>query len=643
MAKEPSKASEFRDWLIKVLSVFYVAYVGYFIITYFASPQQVVVGLIALSAIFVTLNQVRLFTARLGAWLSGGIATLLVLIWVFIGLYFYLEYPTLLYERDGANNTLDFVLAGLLIILTIFYTYVCYGLTIPLVVTAFLIYGILGQFFPGFLYHPGMRLERLLQETSLSFSGIFGMLPQVGLKYVAIFIIFAGFVRVFGGMDYVIDSVRRLSRRNERMIPQISVLASMIFGSFTGSAAANLAGTGAFTIPLMKNHGIPPKVAGGIEATASAGSQIMPPIMGTTAFVIAEYLGIQYLDVVVAGVFPAILFYFSIMVAVYIITLLYMKPTDNIKRASEKDQDVAGQGSLADGLCLALGMGTIFYLLIMPKLDAMTCGFYGVAVYLAAQILLRVAVPSRRKPAKELADTVIDGAVRAAAGTAPIILLLACLGIVVKILVGSGLSTRLSSGLVELGGNQMVPVILLVMLVCILFGMAVTTVAAYILTIIVAAPALQSFGIPELATHFAIFYFAMLSAITPPVAGIIPIACGLSGSGYMETAWEAMKLGVAKYLLPFCFIFQPNLLKLDGDGLVAFIRVGVGIIAITIGLQIKYPGIMAAGLRVLLLVLGFFTLFSSHAGLAWGSMVMNVIVISFMAVLWKKKLGAKPA
>ncbi|MFH2125805.1 MAG: hypothetical protein ABIK12_04775, partial [Pseudomonadota bacterium] len=225
MEKEVSRTDKFRDFLIKALSVFYVAYIGYFIISFFASPQQVVVGLIALSAIFVSLMQVRLFTARMGAWVSGGLITALALIWLFIGLYFYTEYPSLLYERDGANNTLDYVLAGLLIVLTLVFTYICYGLTIPLVVAVFLLYGLLGQFLPGFLYHPGMRLERLLQETSLSFSGIFGMLPQVGLKYVAIFIVFAGFVRVFGGMDYVIDMVRHLARRNERMIPQIGVLA----------------------------------------------------------------------------------------------------------------------------------------------------------------------------------------------------------------------------------------------------------------------------------------------------------------------------------------------------------------------------------------------------------------------------------
>ena len=643
MEKEVSKTDKFRDFLVKALSVFYVAYIGYFIISFFASPQQVVVGLIALSAIFVSLMQVRLVTARMGAWLSGGLITALVLIWLFIGFYFYTEYPSLLYERDGANNTLDFVLAGLLIVLTLTFTYICYGFTIPLVVTIFLLYGLLGQFLPGFLYHPGMRLERLLQETSLSFSGIFGMLPQVGLKYVAIFIVFAGFVRVFGGMDYVIGMVRHLARRNERMIPQIGVLASMIFGSFTGSAAANLAGTGAFTIPLMKQHGIPPKVAGGIEAAASAGGQIMPPIMGTTAFVIAEYLGIQYLDVVAAGFLPAILFYFSIVVAVYIITLIYMKPTGNTKRTFEKGEQIKIQGSFWDGICLALGMGSIFYLLVVPRFDAMTCGFYGVVVYLLAQIVLRVVVPSRRRPAKELVNTLIDGAVRAAAGTAPIILLLACLGIVVKILVGSGLSTRLSYGLVELGGNHMVPVIMLVMLVCILFGMAVTTVAAYILTVIVAAPALQSFGIPDLATHFAIFYFAMLSAITPPVAGIIPIACGLSGSGYMETAWESMKLGVAKYLLPFCFIFQPNLLKLDGDGLVAFVRVGVGIIAITAGLQIRYPGTVASLTRALLLVVGFLALFSSYAVLAWGAVAASLVLLGLITIYWRKKLDVNPA
>ena len=613
-----------QNRLMSILSICYISYVAYFIISYFAAPQRVVVGIIALSGIYITVVKVRSFTSMMPLWLQSGIMTLLILVWGFIGLYFYLQYPALIYERDGANTALDLFIACLLIIFILFYTYISYGLTIPLVVVIFLFYATFGQLFPGFLYHPGIRPIRLLQETSLSFSGMFGLLPQVGLKYVIIFIMLAGFANAFGGMNFIINLARRMARKNERMIPQISVVSSMFFGSVSGSAAANVAGTGSFTIPLMKKFGIPPKMAGGIEAAASAGGQIMPPIMGTTAFVIAEFLGIQYVDVLMAGIFPALLFYISLMAAVYVITLSYMKRHGNLANQIGRLNGEEVQLDIMEPICLAASLATIFYFLLVPKLSAMHCGLYGVIVYLVAQSVFWTASRLRRKQGQNLLKTLMDGAILATTNSAPIIILLSCLGIIVKILVGSGLATRLAYGLVEIAGNQLLVVILLVMVLCILFGMAVTTVAAYILTVIIAAPALNAFGIPDLATHFAIFYFAMLSAITPPVAGIIPIACGISQSKFMETAWEAMKLGVAKYVLPFCFIFEPDLLKFNGTGLKVFLSFAVGILDITIALQMKSKRVLTIGIRVMLMILGFIILFFSKTILSYTCLALSL-------------------
>jgi len=633
--RQNTRINEIIDILIIIIPIFFTLYIAYFIMSYFAAPQRVVVGIIVISAIYLTLSSLRNRISIMPAWLSVIIMMLLILGWLIIGLYFYLEYPDLIYTRDGANTTIDLLMASLAVILIIFYTYIAYGPVIPLVVISFVFYGIFGWLFPGFLYHPGMSPLRLLQEGCLCFGGIFGLLPQVGLKYVAIFIILAAFVQTFGGLDFLIKLAHVVGKKNNRIIPQVAVISSMLFGSFSGSAAANVAGTGSFTIPLMKRFGIPPKTAGGIEATSSAGGQIMPPIMGTTAFVMAEYLGIQYVEVMMAGIFPAILFYMSIIVGVYIISLTYMNKNQRIVFAIENQNDEKIFYSIMQAISIIATLGTILYLLVVPKLDAMNCGFYGTLVYLAIAIVSWPVFGERRKRGQSLVKTLMDGTTRAMGNCAPIMILLSCLGIIVKVLVGSGLGTRLAAGIVELGANQLIPVIFLVMVLCILFGMAVTTVAAYILTVVIAGPALAAFNLPELPVHYAIFYFAMLSAITPPVAAIIPIACGISNSKFMETAWESMKLGVAKYLLPFCFILNPELLEFNSTGLIVFLFNLTGIIFITIGIQLKFTSLSQGVLiKLVLIILGYYILFYSNVKLIF---LFITLGLGFLIVVFTRR------
>jgi len=632
---ETSKAAKHRlafEFAITIISILYVGYVVYFILTFFAAPARATIGIVVLSCLLVVLNNLKNSEKAMESrwYLITGIFVILILI--SIGIYFYSEYPKLIFERDGVNNNLDYFYGALAVVSVIILAWVSFGYIMPVIVIIFVLYGIFGNYLPGrLLYHPGIGLERFLRETVLHITGIYGVLPQVGLKYIAIFIIFAAFVNSFGGLTYIIRVARAIAGDNIRFIPQIAVLSSMVFGSFSGSAGANVAGTGSFTIPLMKRHQIPSHVAGGIEAAASAGGQIMPPIMGATAFVMSEFLGMPYSDIVSAGLFPALLFFLTVLVAVYIISYTYIDISEMKSDTMDESQKIDLR-FVAEGIPMSIGIGTILFALMAYQIDAMTAGLYGLFAFLIFQILyLFVINKEKQSVVKSLIKDVIGGIKAGATGSAPIIVLLSALGIIVKMLVGSGLSTRLAYSLVDLAGGLMLPTILLVMIVCILFGMAVTTVAAYILTVVVAGPILSQFNIPDLAIHFSIFYFAMLSAITPPVAAIIPIATSISGAGFFQTAWQAMKIGVAKYLLPFYLIFKPDILRLDVDGLVNFIIGAIGLTGITVGLQLQVRKWRNIWLRFLLLVLGALILFA-HGYLT--SCFAAAVVLAMISVLW---------
>lgn len=613
------------DTLIDILSAGYMIYLIYYIATFFAAPQRAVIPFIAFSGVLAILRWVK---NRGPSPINLIFATFVAGLSIAVGYYFYTEYPSLILERDGAPNSADYIFAALALVLPIFITWISLGSIIPIVITVFIAYGAFGFVFPGILHHPGMSTHRMLSETVLSFTGVFGNLPQLGLKYVAIFILFAALVRAFGGLEYILAILTRVIRGNPLVIPQLAVVSSMLMGSFSGSAGANAAGTGAFTIPLMKKYNVPASKAGAIEAVASIGGQIMPPILGAAAFVMAEFIGTTYWNIVIASILPALLFYGSVGVSVHFISLAHVK-------SPESGADVAaaqptGNIRIWDGIPMAAGILAILYALGIARLDAMTAGLYGVAAFLVVQILYTLITSGGKvRLGPDIIQRIVQGIRDSATESAPIVIMLSALGVIVKILVGTGLSTKLAYGAVDLAGGAFLPTVFLVMLVCILFGMAVTTVAAYILTVIVAAPALASFGVPEMSSHFMIFYFAMLSAITPPVAAVIPIIIGISKAGFMETAWESIKLGAALFILPFYFVFTPEILTFTGDGLLAFLFAAIALAAITIGLQMPAPKRSHLVFKAHLLGVGGLVLFAPTLPLTIVSAIAAIALLFF--------------
>ncbi|MGC8810698.1 MAG: TRAP transporter large permease subunit, partial [bacterium] len=234
-------------------------------------------------------------------------------------IYFRSQYNSLLYERLGDYSRADYFFSLGLIILAFFLTWADYGGSIPILALMALIYAYFGQYFPGFLYHKGISIERIIAISATEFNsgdGVLGTLPQIGITWIAIFTIFAGFASGFGILEYVLKISYNIFKKFKYGVPQVAVISSMIFGMFSGSGAANVAGTGSFTIPLMKRYRMPPAIAGSIESVASSGGQVMPPIMGAAAFVMASYLGKYYWQIVVVGFLPAFIFYATVALAV---------------------------------------------------------------------------------------------------------------------------------------------------------------------------------------------------------------------------------------------------------------------------------------------------------------------------------------
>lgn len=543
-----------------------------------------------------------------------------VLLLIIIGLliatavYFRSQYQSLLYERLGNYDLADYFFSIILIVLTFILTWVEYGRSIPVLALLSLLYAYWGKFFPGFLYHKGLSISRIIAISATEFNsgdGVLGSLPQIGITWIAIFTIFAGIAFGLGVLDYIIKVTYNIFRKFRYGIPQIAVISSMIFGMFSGSGAANVAGTGSFTIPLMKRYKIPPYLAGSIESVASSGGQVMPPIMGAAAFVMASYLGKYYWQIVIIGFLPAFIFYGCVALAVYIYSRQFLQISAGAKEETKISK--LTKMEILDGLPLVIAIVVLVVAMSVFWVDVMLAGFFMIVTFLVLWVVWQaIRLPDKRELFRRFAENFLKGVRTGAETTASITNMLACIGIIVAVLIQTGLAQKLSFAIVEIAGGNKVFLILLVAGLCILFGMAATTVAAYILTVTLAAPVLLDMGVPLLVTHFAIFYFAMLGLITPPVAPCCAVASGIAQDGFLKICWYAIKIGMPLFILPLAFFVHQNIIIHGAGTMVAIFLIGLGMGGLTLGINLQYTGFKSLIKRAVYIVVGSLTLFYPH-------------------------------
>ncbi len=430
------------------------------------------------------------------------------------------------------------------------------GIIFPMLVVIGLAYALFGQNLPGILGHRGFDSAFVTETLFLGDLGIWGMLTGVAATVIAAFVLFGALLLHTGGGQSFMDLAMRIGGRQPGGAAKIATIASGLFGMISGSAVANVATTGNFTIPMMKRLGYPAPFAAAVEAVASTGGQIAPPIMGAAAFVMAEILGVSYVDVMVAAVIPALLFYLSVFVTVHIISVrrgLRLVPDEELPAWSRILQWRRVLPILAalGGLGIGIFMGR----------SVATSAFYGIVGLLIAFVFTSLG----KLNLAEMTRRVIDGIADAGKGMVIIGVLLAGAQILVSMINMTGIGVTLSSLIVALAGNSIILVALIVAGVCLIMGMGLPTTAAYVLVAAVLAPAMTNVGVDPLTAHLFVFYFATISVITPPVCVAVFVGAGIANTNWLPAAGEAVRLGAVTYVVPFMLLLYPGMTGRGGS------------------------------------------------------------------------------
>jgi TRAP transporter 4TM/12TM fusion protein len=554
----------------------------------------------------------------------------IVLLLLSAAVYLRSQYTSLLFERLGDYNNTDYFFSIILIVITIILTWLEYGIAIPLMTLLALFYAYFGKLFPGILNHAGLSIARILTVSSIEFTcgdGVLGSLPQIGITWIAIFTIFAGIAFGFGVLEFIIKITYNMFKKYRYGVPQIAVISSLIFGSFSGSGAANVAGTGTFTIPLMKRYGMPGYVAGAIESVASSGGQVMPPVMGAAAFLMASYLGIFYWNVVLIGFLPALIFYANVALAVHIHAKQNLNLSDRVSGDTEIPK-LKKIEILYDGFPAAAAIVVLMVILVVFMTDVMIAGFFMIVTFLVLTFVMELIRSHNNLKFffREFLKKLLSGVRSSAQSTASITTMIACIGIIVAILIQTGLAQKLSFAIVKIAGNNEIILILLVAGLCILFGMTATTVAAYILTVTLAAPVLNNMGVPNLVTHFFVFYYAMIGLITPPVAPCCAVASGLAKDSFLKICWYSIKIGLPMFILPFSFFVHQGIIIHDSSTVVAAVLILLGMSALTFGTNLGYNGLNSLLKKAGYIIVGAFTLFYPHPAAGYFGMFLSALI-----------------
>jgi TRAP transporter 4TM/12TM fusion protein len=438
----------------------------------------------------------------------------------------------------------DVVLCIVLVVLLLEAVRRTVGWSLLAVVGFFLLYGWFGRLFPGWLRFDGIRLNDYVEMLFLSDSGIFGIPVETSLLYVFYFVMFGAIYSAIGGSRLLVELGLRLTRKSQGGAAKAAVIASSLMGTVSGSAVANVTTTGVFTIPFMIRSGYRRETAGAVEAIASTGGQLMPPIMGVGAFVMAELLGVPYIRIALSAVVPALLFYISLYFLID-----FMARRQNI--GSFEFAEGEGRRKLLPMAHLAVPLLAVVFFIIRGYSPTMAA-LWGCVAGLAVSFITRESRLTLSRVAKIINDTG-----RQAAGVA---IPIAAIGMIIGVAIQSNLALKFSSGLIEISGGLLLPSLLIVVVGCIILGMGLPTVAAYIMGAIFFVPPLVKLGILPLGAHFFVFYFSILAMITPPVALASFTAAGLADANVTRTGLEAFRMSLVAFVIPFIFIFKPALL-----------------------------------------------------------------------------------
>lgn len=629
------KLTGFAGWTVFILLIafsLFQLYTGAFG-AYTAYIQRTIHLGFALALIFLLFPAKRGAKKNKVAWYDWILAILSVV----VASYWPIFYEELVQKIGGIDQT-QMIIGGIAILLVLEATRRAVGLPIVIIALAFLAYALFGPQMPGALAHRGLSLEQLIDSMFFTTEGILGTPLQVSSTYIFLFLLFGAFLVQTGVGLYFNDLALAIAGRRVGGPAKVAIFSSALNGTISGSSVANTVTTGSYTIPMMKRLGYRPNFAGAVEAASSTGGQIMPPIMGAAAFLMIEFAGVPYWEIAKAAIIPAIL-YFS---GIWIMTHFEAKRTGLLGLPKE---ELPNKKEVFKQIYLLLPILAIVYFLFAGFSIERTA-IYGILITIGVSLFSKKTNmfldDNNKFTFRKLIEALTSGA-RTALGVAAAT---ACAGIIVGVVTKTGLGLKMGNMLVDLAGtiaNSPQTLLLLTlfftMITSIILGMGSPTTANYIITSTIALPAIMAlvdqyeFAIPVLAAHMFVFYFGIVADITPPVALAAFAATGISGGEPIRTGFNASKLAIAAFIIPYMFVLQPQMLMIDvtAGGIIwilitaitGMIAIGAGligfwyrklnwierIISVIAGLLLMYPegnsDLIGLGIFIVLLVIQF--------------------------------------
>lgn len=513
-----------------------------------------------------------------------------------------LNHEQLLDQYGRIHGATQIMLALALLVVTIEMARRAVGWPLPAIAAVMLIYGLYGQHIPGEFGHGGMPIESFLGTLTITEGGVWGSLTGVSVTIVAIFVIFGAVLNAGQAGAGFMNVAAAVAGRLTGGAAKVSVLSSAMFGSISGSASANVASTGAITLPAMRRLGYPKSLAGSVEAVASSGGQIMPPLMGAGAFVMVELTGVPYDQIMLAALLPAILYFVAVWIGINAYAKRYDLPGVPASERPGTKIVLITTGFFAVPFAVLLyGM---FGMRFTPQ--------YAACMAIVAAGLLLLTDDQFRFDPRAIVGRVCQAALTSGQQVSMIAAIIICASIIIGVLGTTGLGVKITSVILSGSGGLLWPAVLLTALTCLLLGMEVPTTAAYVICVSVAGPALTELGLGLLQTHLFVFWFALISTITPPVCGAVFIAAGMVEENWLKVAVKAMALGVGLYLIPLGMISTPNLIEFGNEpvqALIAMAKVGLATTLVSYGLiapgeLVRRMALIAAGAVILFFPLG---------------------------------------
>ena len=579
---------------------------------------------------------------RLGLNLNIALAALYIAMCIFSIIYMRVEFDELIYDRAGFFNTTDKIVAVMMLGLVLEYTRREHDILFYLMIFLML-YSVYGWIFPGIFGHPGISWMRVITSSSVEISlGLFGTYSQVGVGVIAAFFMFLGIAQGFGVQESIVKTFTGIFAKRKTLIPQTAVVTSMAIATCSGSGAANAAVTGQYTIPLMIRAGFPALHAGAVEASASLGGLLMPPVMAIAGFLMADFLGVTYFEVIARGWAPALIFFGIISLSVYLFTARFVRG-----RGSSKDlgtESIIEKYSKMDVLNTSIFfvfIGVLIYLMGVLWYDASTAALYIAVGLIITGSLLRMynhpgTISDKIKECVRCLRLSLEGF---AGVTAPLILLLAMLGVMINLFVVSGWMIKLMGLLATVGQYNVVALIAVGFLIGVFLGLGIPPSACYLLSAVVVIPPMIQIGINPWVAHFFLFFIAVISEYSPPTSLVAAVASRISGASFMKTMMVTLQISVPFFFLTFAIfnwdilLLKPGLSQLAALGA---LLVGCCTVAAAIHGRLFERKIYDLPSRFLIILLSLFILYYPRGILSVVALIPALIMIILVILRTEK-------